>query len=242
MKYIVTKRMTRTERAKLCSKIYKLMFDKNRGTLRELEILSKRVKAIKKKNLLKTNKEPLFAYSYKSYKGIKVFLFINGYDGYDIVFNTSPIDAGYLEFIRIKPNGDAVIYTQHLFDRYNERVYGRELTSYKEMVIEFFKYNQIKALLVLDKDNSGKCSQRIDDGFLMGMYNKDENITIFNTFYDSEEYKDNELKSTTRNQHKKLSDLSDKELDRYNELSKERAEGKISQEDYGNFMSQNGFL
>lgn len=241
MKYIITKSMKRSERAALCSKIYQqLCAPDNIGTYKFLKKLINQVKDKKKKNLLKSNEVQPYVTASKTYKGLKVYFIVNHYEGYDVVINTSPIDAGYVEYIRVIPNGNAVIYTQHLFDRYNERVYNKKLTTYKDMMLQFFIDNQIKAALMMDKDNSGKISQRVEDGFLMGMTGSTNNYCVMNTFYDNEEYKDNETKDRTRTQYKKLNDLSSKELEQYNDLTKQWANGDISEEDLYHLQGKYG--
>ena len=73
------------------------------------------------------------------YKGLKINV-ISNVNGFDVVINSSPIDAGFVEYIRVIPNGNTVLYTQHLLDRYNERVYNRKFTKHSDIINELIGY------------------------------------------------------------------------------------------------------
>jgi len=242
--YVITKSMSRAERAELCKRIYTELFESNnKGTFKDLTEMANIIKAKKKKDLFGVkSKEVICTVKKKLYKSLTIYYIMNKSEGYDIIFNTSPIDAGFVEFIRVIPNGSTVLYTQHLFDRYNERIHKKKYGNHKDMMKRFFANNPVKAGIIIDKDGSNNCSQRIDEGFVMGMFDEGNNRVIMNTFYDSEENRDSEIKSRTRKQYKKLSELAPKEITKYDNMQHEYASGLMSLEDYAYQMELNGFI
>lgn len=69
--------------------------------------------------------------------------------GFDIIFNSSPIDGALVEYIRISPTGVPVLYSLHVFDRYNERACNGQFTTHTEMMKQLFINNIDKGALVL---------------------------------------------------------------------------------------------
>lgn len=239
-KYIFTKSMSRLERADLCRKLYTEL-EVNKRFLKVYNDLVNLVKSKKKKALFGSNtEEAIYALKTYNFKGLELYIIINSTEGSDIIFNTSPIDASYSEFIRVIPNGNTVLYTQHLLDRYNERVHNFKYTNHKDLIKRFSVNNAIKASIAKDKGGTNKVSQRVSEGFIMGVY-EDNSITM-NTFYDNEEYKDSEIKGRTRAIHSKNSKLSDKDLAKFYKLQDDFSKGWISLEDYEHQILINNYI
>lgn len=233
--------MKRFERANLCSKVYMELMDSIKFN-DVLKTHKKQLKQKKKKTLFTNKSINNSVTSIKDsigYKGLKINIITNQ-NGFDVVINSSPIDAGFVEYIRVIPNGNTVLYTQHLLDRYNERVYDRMFTKHSDIINELIFKNPIKASMSFDDDNN--IVQRINEGFLLGGMNTDKKNVVFNTFYDSEEYKDNFHKGFSRDTHTTKSKLSNEEIREFDRLQHQYYTGKISLEDYDYQVKSNGYM
>lgn len=227
-KYVFTKSMKRYERCKLCKKLYDEVIETKLNTA--LGKLESQISEKKKKSLY-GNKQigNIYAHGKFNHKGIDIYIIMGESKGADIVFNTSPIDASFVEYVRIASTGKTILYTQHLFDRYNERIFNKSIGSHKEMMIEFFKNNQTKPPMTMEDNN---IVQRIDEGFVLGTVDKENDCVILNTFYDNQEAKDNHIKSDARRIKTEMEKLSSKDMEAYDYLGYQLQKGEISEEDY----------
>lgn len=198
-RYVITKSMNRIDCCNLMLKIKDEIFEKN--ILNKLvKELTKRFNEKKKSRLLgnKKNKDKIYTVADKSYKGISLYILKPEKIGFIIIYNISPIDAPYVQYMWIDLDNRPIIITQHLLDRYNERILKSANASYKELIIRF-SLNSIDGSgnhVAFDSE-SKKIIQRIDDGFIFGVEHDD--YTVYNTIYESTEGKDSDLKSLARN-------------------------------------------
>mgnify|MGYP001057155431 FL=1 len=72
--------------------------------------------------------------------------------------------------------------------------------------------------------------------------NTDKKNVVFNTFYDSEEYKDNFHKGFSRDTHIIKSKLSDEEIRAFDSLQHQYYTGAISLEDYDYQVKSKGYM
>lgn len=198
-RYVITKSMNRIDCCNLMLKIREEIFEKNILNKLDKE-LTKRFNEKKKSRLLgnKKNKDKIYTVADKSYKGISLYILKPEKIGFIIIYNISPIDAPYVQYMWIDLDSRPIIITQHLLDRYNERILKSANASYKELIIHF-SLNSIDGSgnhVAFDSE-SKKIIQRIDDGFIFGVEHDD--YTVYNTIYESTEGKDSDLKSLARN-------------------------------------------
>lgn len=196
--YIFTDRMKRYERSNLCIKLYNEL-EENGQIDRHLKSLYKVIdekKQAQKKNLFKPSKEPVFAIKSYDYKGTSFYLIVDSSKDFDIIFNTSPIDAAYVEFIKVITEVSAIVYTQHVLDRYNERIQADKYENHRDILKRFIVNNPVKTDIVYQPNL--KTVQRVNEGFLCGNLVKEHNCIIMNTFYDDDEYHDTIAKSEAR--------------------------------------------
>lgn len=197
-RYVITKSMNRIDCCNLMLKIKDEIFEKN--ILNKLvKELTKRFNEKKKSRLLgnKKYKDKIYASADKSYKGISLYILKPEKIGFIIIYNISPIDAPYVQYMWIDLDNRPIIITQHLLDRYNERIIKSANASYKELIIRF-SLNSIDGSgnhVAFDSE-SKKIIQRIDDGFIFGV--EHDVYTVYNTIYESTEGKDSDLKSLAR--------------------------------------------
>lgn len=237
-KYVITKSMNRDERCELVMKLYEelLTNGKFRQAFTELE---KSIKAKKKGRLYGGKKvDDLHSAVTIKHKGIDVYNIITEGMGIDVIFNTSPIDAPYVEYMRVASTKTPIIYSQHLLSRYNERAYNNEYTSFKNIVIALHVKNPVKAKIPLS--DNGEIIQRIKEGFLLGRIL--DGYLVLNTFYDSEEYKDTALKSNARTAKTKTDELTPKQVKLNDLLQFQHANGQISDEDFNYLLQLNGLV
>ncbi len=150
--YVFTNSMKRHERSDLCFKLYTELKEKNR-LFPIMQPLRNSVKQKKKEqNSLKPSKEPIYAMKSIIYKGAAIDFIVHKDGYYDIVFNTSPIDAPFVEFIKIEGGlqTKTIIYTQHALDRYNERMHNATYTNHKEIMKRFLVNNPSKSYFSKD--------------------------------------------------------------------------------------------
>lgn len=214
--YTITKSMNRHERYGLALKLYSEML--SNGYLYMVFAQLEYKLAQKKKKRLYGNRKNMGLHVIKlfKYKAIKVYCIITKNKGIDVVFDTSPVDYPYIEYTRISPTGMPIIYTQHLLDRYNERVCKDRFTRHKDVMIEIFTKNPKKANIVTGENNH--VVQRIDEGFVLGKLDSTNKYIVFNTFYDSAEYRDNEIKQAAREAKQFQNNLLEKQIKEYNTL------------------------
>lgn len=239
MKYLITKSMKRVERCNLAVKLFKQI--KNNGVLvRNYNPLVTIIQNKKKNRLFGGNKDIIYGLKTFNCSGIEAYIIVNFDGAFDIIFNTSPVDASYVEFVRITPNDIPILYTQHLFDRYNERVHNFKYDNYKDIMKRFFINNVIKAPIIFDEVDMTSIIQKLDEGFVLG--SKDNDCLIFKTFYDSEESRDNELKASARWTHTTKANLSPQQINDYELLDHQLSTGKISLEDYNFQIKLKGYI
>jgi hypothetical protein len=241
MKYVITKSMKRFERCDIVQKVYSNLLSSGRFD-KEGELLLKALKAKKKKLLYGGKKDGnIYSTSVTIYMGLKVYLIMSSSEGIDIIMNTSPIDAGYVEYIRVSPSNLSVIYTQHLLDRYNLRVHFNSFTTHRELMQSFIINNPLKSRMSKDKE-SGGIIQKIDEGFILGTVYPDKKYVVFNTFYDSEEEKDNDNKGRARGFFKKIKKLTQSQLIELDNLNSLVGNGKLSMDDFEYIAKSKGFV
>ena len=185
----------------------------------------------KKANLFKKPKAKIYSYTITKYKGIKIYLIQPSKKGYAIVYDVSPIDAPYLEYMTVTLDGRGEIFTQHLLDRYNQRILDKRMTSYKEVLIDFIlKTNQEQGTHISIDSEKNKVVMRIEDGFIMG--SDYENYSVFNTIYESKEEKDNEIKRIARDVKNVWDEYSFEQREEYIKLDDQLIAGNITKEEF----------
>ncbi|TWO34710.1 hypothetical protein E1J38_002300 [Seonamhaeicola sediminis] len=215
-KYTITKSITRKERCNLVYKLYSEMMSNNHF-LMIFSTLEQELARKQKMRLYGNRKDnKLNVVKLVRFKGILVYNIITKNKGIDIVFDASPIDAPYVEFIRIAPSGTPIVYSQHLLDRYNERICNDRFTNHKDIMKELFVRNPNKANMAISDNN--QIVQRIDDGFVLGKLDKRNSYIVLNTFYESEEYRDNEIKNSARKAKLFHDNLTTEQQNEYNSL------------------------
>ena len=169
-KYIFTKSMKRYERCLLSKRVYQeLLYSSvfNKATSK----LEKEIKVKKRKQLFNSKKQDnIYAIDQITYRGLKIYLIMCSSLGFDIVFNSSPLDGALVEYIRISPTGVPVLYSQHVFDRYNERACDGQFTTHTEMMKHLFINNMKKP--PISQNDDGNIVQRLNEGFLLGKLDK----------------------------------------------------------------------
>ena len=239
-KYIFTKSMKRYERCLLCKKVYKELLD-SFVFKRAINKLEKEIKVKKRKQLFRSkNQVNIYAIDQITCNGLKIY-FIMGRDlAFDIIFNSSPIDGGLVEYIRISSTGAPMLYSQHVFDRYNERACDGQFTTHKEIMKQLFINNMKKA--PIKNSGDGDIIQRLNEGFLFGKDDEKHGCFIFNTFYDNEEYKDNFEKGLARQAKINLDELSKEQLKQYDMLGFKLQQGTLTHEEYTFELKQIGVV
>lgn len=231
--YVFTNSMKRHERSELCFKLYSELKYKNR-LYPVLHPLKKIVDQKKKaQNRFRPSKEPIYAMKTIVYKGASI-LFMVHKDGYfDIVFNTSPIDAPYVEFIKIIDGIETKtnIYTQHALDRYNERIHNDFYTNHKDIMKRLLINNPSKSLFSTD-DETNRSVAKLDEGFICGVCDEDHKYVVVNTFYDSAAYRDNEDQKIARTMFEKISKFSINQYAMYNAFRKQLFDNIITEDEF----------
>ncbi len=232
--------MKRHERCILCEKVYQELLYSS-VLIKVISKLEKDIKVKKRKQLFHSKKQAnIYAIDLITYRGLKIYFIMGSSLGFDIIFNSSPIDAGLVEYIRISPTGVPMLYSQHVFDRYNERACNGQFTTHKEMMKQLFINNMNKAPISSNED--GNIVQRLNEGFLLGKVDNKHDCFIFNTFYDNEEHKDNFEKDSARQAKTRLDELSKEQLKRYNILGFKLQQGEITYEEFIYELKQIGVL
>lgn len=237
-KYVITKSMNRDERCQLVMKLYEELLAN--GKFQQVFAELKKSIKVKKKGRLYGGKkvDDLHSVTTIKHKGIDVYNIITEGMGIDIIFNTSPIDAPYVEYMRIASSKTPIIYSQHLLSRYNERAYNNEYSNFKSIIIALHVKNPIKSNIA--RGDNDEIIQRIKEGFLLGR--NVDNYLVLNTFYDSEEYKDNVLKSNARGEKLRTDKLTKAQVTESDLLQFQHASGKISTEDFNYQMNLKGLI
>lgn len=228
MKYIITKSMKRKDYVKLIFKLHDEILN-NKVFNKEIKKLKTAFVKKKKASLFKKNK--IYSYTITKYKGIKVYLIQPTKMSFAIVYDVSPIDAPYLEYMTVTLDGRGDIFTQHLLDRYNQRILDKKRTSYKEILIDFIlKTTQEQGTHVSIDSNENKVVMRIEEGFIMG--SDYENYSVFNTIYESKEEKDSEIKRIARDMKNVWEEYSFEQREEYLKLDDQLIAGNITKEEY----------
>ena len=149
-----------------------------------------------------------------------------------IIYDISPIDAPYVQYLYVDNYVDyPTIVTQHLLDRYNERILNKKVLKYKELIIDFIVNTTSKYGNHLTKSSDSKeIIQRFDKGFIFGSENKD--YTVLNTIYESIEEKDNDLKNQARTSNLNWSNLNSSQQLEYGKLYSQHEFGQITEEEF----------
>ncbi|MGJ8593063.1 MAG: hypothetical protein ACSHXF_10965 [Aquaticitalea sp.] len=235
--YVFTHSMKRHERSDLCFKLYMELKVKNR--IVPLLLPLKKIINQKKKaeNKFKPCKERIYASTTFVYKGVTIYIIVSKQGYYDFIFNTSPIDAPYAEFIVIVDGFEmkTVIYTQHALDRYNERIHNDKYTNHRDLMKRFIVNNATKSNFITDEDTH-KSVARIDEGFICGIRDDMHQYIVVNTFYDSEEDRDDGDKEIARTIFKNVSKLSIQQRAMYRHFQNQLAEGSINQKEFNEFL------
>ncbi len=233
IKYVFTTHMKRHERADLCVKLYREMHT-NRRVVEQLLAMNKKYMLLKKGiNRFKPRKEPLYHIEIIEYKGTVCYLFIDQQGWMQYVFNSSPVDGAFAEFIRVcdAPTLKAVLYSQHALDRYNERVHKGKYTSHRDIIKRFMVNNASKAESVTE-DETFKNVARVAEGFLVGIKDQLHHMVIYNTFFDKDEYMDNESQKQARALSDILNSFKPKQFEIYQKLQFQFTTGVITKEEH----------
>jgi hypothetical protein len=231
-KYVITKSMNRTDCSNLMLKLRLEIFGNN--ILDRLDKqLTKRFTEKKKSRLLgnKKNGDKIFVVADYIYKGIKLIILKPEKIGFIIIYNISPIDAPFVQFMWVDEANRPTIITQHLLDRYNERILNITNASYKDLIIHFTlnSNDRYGNQLAYDSDTN-ETIQRIDGGFIFGVEHKD--YTVFNTVYESIEGKDNDIKKLARSVKVNWDDLTSSQKAAYIKLQNNVLAGIITEEEF----------
>lgn len=231
-KYLITRSMSREDCCLLMQRI-RLEIFQNTFLDKIDKQLTKSFKEKKKSKLLGNKKEKIiYTSTVTNYKGIKLYIVKPEKVGFIVIYNISPIDAPYVQYLWIDyDNNHPYIITQHLLDRYKERILDNTILTYKELIIDF----ALKSIgpygdyIALDSD-SKQIIQRIDEGFIFGIEHK--YYTVFNTIYESIEKKDNDLKSHSRELNLNWEKLNSSQKSEYGKLNALLQSGQITKEEF----------
>jgi len=195
--------------------------------------LTKSFKAKKKSKLFgnKKNEEIIYTSTDANYKGIKLHIVKPEKVGFIVIYNISPIDAPYVQYMWIDYDKHPFIITQHLLDRYKKRILNNTTKTYKELIIDFAlkSISRYGDYMAFDSD-SKQIIQRIDEGFIFGVEHK--HYTVFNTIYESIEKKDNDLKSHSRELNLNWENLNSSQKSEYGKLHTLLESGQITEEEF----------
>lgn len=185
-----------------------------------------------KNNRFKSIKDQIYAIKSATYKGLSFYIFVDADKKIEVVFNTSPIDAAFVEFTRVigSPNSNAMVYTQHILERYNQRVHNNKYNNHKDMLKRLIVNNPMKKSTIFDDKH--KIVMKVQEGFLSGSVDITHKILIMNTFFDKEEYEDNKLQHAARTVFDSLGQLTPQQFAIYEKLNMQRVEGKINYEEF----------
>ena len=208
--------------------------------MKRVKELDKRVKE-KKRSRLQGNKriEKIHAAGSFSYKGVKMYILIDENDIFNNIFNISPIDAPYVQYMVLQKDGTALIFTQHLLDRYNERVLDKTIGTYKKLIIHLLMHNNIGSLVV-DYKETNKIVERIKGGFIYG--SRYEGYIVFNTIYDSIEEKDDFFKDIARKVKLMEDTFSKSDAAECNRLYEQFLEDETTEEELRLFLDKKGII
>ncbi len=229
--YVFTNSMKRYERSNLCIKLYNEMVE-NGQLMRILNLLMKVIDEKKhRKNPFKPSNDPIYAIKLATYKGAPFYLIVDKTKDFDIVFNTSPIDAAYVEFVKVITEETAIVFTQHALDRYNERIHGDAYHHHRDIMKRFIVNNPIKTDVVFD-ERSGRAVQRVNEGFLCGYLDLAHHCLIMNTFFDCDGYMDNFSQAKARTEYKRMAELPPEKAEKYREINNKLHMGIINQDKF----------
>lgn len=236
-KYVITKTMSRKD----CSELMKRIDDEVRRT----EKFSRLVKELNskykenRKSRFRGNKRVSrnFVYTEGVFKGIKFYVFKSFKGYYGLVYNVSPIDAPFVQFAIRGFDSHLTFVTQHLLDRYRERILRIDHTSYKELVIDFLiKTADIDGDHIAIDGETGKLVQKFNEGFIFGTDYED--FSVYNTIYDSPESNDNRLKSRARNLKNSWDKLDVQQKLLYGKILEECEKENISPDEFFEFTNK----
>lgn len=235
--YVFTNSMKRHERSDLCFKLYKELKDNNRlyAILLPLKKIVEQQKKVQ--NKFSPGKEPIYAMSSIIYKGASIYVIVHKNSSFDIVFNTSPIDAPYVEFIKIV-DGDNMktnIYTQHALDRYNERMHNASYKNHKDIMKRFLVNNPLKSHFSIERRKKRSVA-KLNEGFLWGVCDKAHQCVVVNTFYDSAACRDKKNQRIARKIYEKMSKFSIIQFAMYNALRKQLFDNIITEDEFDGLL------
>lgn len=84
----------------------------------------------------------------------------------------------YFDFHR---DGNVMVLTTHFFERYALR--GRKKGDTKKIVRQWYKNNTVN-IRIYDNEKNGHCVWACEDGLILGLLDKDRNLSIACTFVD----------------------------------------------------------
>jgi hypothetical protein len=198
-------------------------------TLKTLEKLIDQ--KIRNQNRFRPSKEPIYTIKSTVYKGVPIYIIVYKSKDCHVIFNTSPVDAGYVEFIRVinLTYAAAVIYTQHFLDRYNERIHHDKYENHRDL-IKRFMVNSHPMGDAINIDN--KFVTRVHEGFVSGTYEPIHKNFMVNTFYDNEEFMDNKRQQMARGLYGFLNSLTPTQLTIYRVLFNQFEKGAITNDEF----------
>lgn len=231
--YVFTDFMKRHERANLCINLYREMLaDK---TLQRIYYpLTECIRDKKRsKSIFKPKKEPICAVKSSLYKGVSFYMIVDEFNQYTMIFNSSPVEAAYVEFVKMVDNEEtaAIFFTQHALDRSNQRVHAGKYENHRDIIKRLIANNPISAHARTDSKTQ-KTVQRLQEGFLCGRFDTEHKCMIFNTFFDNQEELDNRYQIAARYSYNSMGELTPKQLTLFYYLQKQHQKGLITTEEY----------
>lgn len=225
--------MKRHQRSNLCLKLYKELKDSNRlhPILQQLKNSVEEKKKAQK--TFSQRKEPIYAMESIVYKGATIYVIVHNNSSYDIVFNTTPIGDSKMEFIQI---GDdlqtkTIIYTQHVLDRYNQRVHRNSLKSNIDILKRLLVNNPIKSQFSID-ERTKRSVAKLNEGFIWGIRDEHHQCIVVTTFYNNEARRDKKEQKIARTIYEKMTTLSSIQIAMYNALRKQLFDRAITEDEF----------
>ena len=236
-KYVITKSMNRVDCVNLITKIHNELL-KKQFFINKIKELNTKIK-VRKHARLRGNKslDKIYTSSSYTYNGLKMHFLIDKNNIFTNIFNISPVDSPVVQYMLIQKDETALIFTQHLLDRYNQRLLKKSNMSYKDLIVYLILNNNI-GRLIFDYENTNKIVQRINEGFIYGK--RYDGYIVFNTFYDSISDKDDEMKYLARKSKSIIDNLSKSDMDEFKIVYGQFLDDKITQEQLDFFLYQKG--
>ena len=229
-KYIFTDSMKRHERSALCIKLHREIYNSRKMYYLINQLWGAIDTKIKRQNKFRPSNEPIFAITACTYKNVPYYVFCYKEKNMEMVFNTSPIDAAYVEFTRIVDNAtiSTMVFTQHALDRYNERVHGKKYDNHKDRMKRLMLNNSMLNAQISNHEH--KIVMKVKEGFLSGTADAAHKILVFNTFFDKVELEDNKLQHKARSQYDVMNAMTPEQREVFHELRKQYKAGELTLE------------